>query len=266
MRDQPIFNVPAVVLAIVAILVAIHGYREYFATDELDGWLLSTFAFVPGRLTFSFDPAGVADVFSTFAGPNAAGQENAARYFLGDGSPQWWTLLTYAGLHADWAHCGVNCLWLVAFGSPVARRVGGMRFLLLFIVTAVAGAALHWLLHRFDLSPVIGASAAVSGAMAAATRFIFQPGAPLGLGGALGDTGDEPFQRPIMPLGRVFRDSRALPFLIMWFGLNLLFGLVSAPLGITQGPVAWEAHVGGFVAGLLLFPLFDARRASQDRT
>ena len=69
-----------------------------------------------------------------------------------------------------------------------------------------------------------------------------------------------------MPLGRVFRDSRALPFLIMWFGLNLLFGLVSAPLGITQGPVAWDAHVGGFLAGLLLFPLFDARRASPDRT
>jgi len=36
-----------------------------------------------------------------------------------------------------------------------------------------------------------------------------------------------------------------------------LFGLISQPLGMTSGPVAWEAHVGGFLAGLLLFPLFD---------
>jgi membrane associated rhomboid family serine protease len=254
-QRQPIFNVPASVLAIMLTLATIHAFREYWATEELDAWILSTFSFVPGRFTFSIDPAGVADSFSSFTGPGAIAREEIAKYFLGDGQPLWWTPLTYSGLHADWTHCGVNSLWLVAFGAPVARRFGSLRFIALFFVTAIAGAAAHWLAHRYDLSPVVGASASVSGAMAAATRFVFQPNAPLGLGA--GADGDAAFRQPALPLRRVFTDSRALPFLIMWFGLNLLFGLISAPLGITQGPVAWEAHVGGFLAGLLLFPLFD---------
>ncbi len=260
MQRQPIFNIPAAILAIVVALVAVHAYRDYIASDEVDGWILSTFAFVPGRFTFSFDPAGVADVFASFKGADAAPREEVARYFLGDGKPLWWTPLTYSALHADWTHCGVNCLWLLAFGAPVARRFGSVRFFALFAVTAIAGAAAHWAAHRFDLAPVIGASASVSGAMAAATRFIFQPGAPLGLGA--GAPGDDTFRRPAAPLSKLFVDPRALPFLLMWFGLNLLFGLISAPLGITQGPIAWEAHVGGFLAGLLLFLLFDPRVSS----
>jgi membrane associated rhomboid family serine protease len=51
-------------------------------------------------------------------------------------------------------------------------------------------------------------------------------------------------------------------FLLAWFGLNLLFGIGSVSQGIADGAVAWDAHIGGFLAGLLLFPLFDpVRRA-----
>ncbi len=255
MQRQPVFNIPIVIVTIVLALLAVHAYRDYVATDEMEGWILSTFSFVPGRFTYGFDPAGVADTFASFVGPTARAQEEVARFFLGDGRPLWWTPVTYLALHADWTHVGVNCLWLVAFGAPVARRFGALRFLAFFLVTAIAGAAAHWLAHRYDLSPVVGASAAISGAMAAATRFVFQPGAPLGLG--LGVSGDQAFRQPAMSLRKVLTDRRALPFLIIWFGLNFIFGLLSAPLGITQGPIAWEAHVGGFVAGLLLFPLFD---------
>jgi membrane associated rhomboid family serine protease len=53
------------------------------------------------------------------------------------------------------------------------------------------------------------------------------------------------------------RDRRVLTFLGVWFGLNLLFGLTSGQTGLASGTIAWEAHIGGFVAGLLLFPLFD---------
>jgi len=252
-QRQPVFNIPASVAAIVAALVAIHALRLYVATEGLDDWIVSTFAFVPGRATYAFDPAGVLAHLPRLPGQLATERLAIARYFLGNGSLQWWTPLTYAALHADWAHCGMNCVWLVAFGSPVARRIGGLRFLALCVATAIAGAAAQWALHRFDLVPVIGASAAVSGAMAAAARFIFQPGAPLGLG--LRDS--ETVRQPAMPLAKVFTDARALPFLLAWLGVNLLFGLISQPLGMTSGPVAWEAHVGGFLAGLLLFPLFD---------
>jgi membrane associated rhomboid family serine protease len=53
------------------------------------------------------------------------------------------------------------------------------------------------------------------------------------------------------------RDPRVLAFLAVWFGLNILFGIGSVSLTEDQQSVAWQAHIGGFLAGLLLFPLFD---------
>jgi membrane associated rhomboid family serine protease len=261
-KRERIFNLPGSVVAIVAVLVGIQAIRAYLLSEVWDDWLLTTFAFVPGRLTYIFDPAGVADTFSTMTGPFGRAQEEVARTFLGDGRPQWWTLLTYALLHAGWLHVLVNSLWLAAFGAPVARRFGTVRFLLLLVVTAAAGALMHYATHRFDLMPVVGASASVSGAMAAAARFVFQPLAPLGEGAAFGSGASEAYRQPALPLLRVFTNARTLPFLIVWFGANLLFGISSAPLGITDGPIAWEAHVGGFLAGLLLFPLFDPPAAA----
>ena len=54
-------------------------------------------------------------------------------------------------------------------------------------------------------------------------------------------------------------DRRVVSFLVVWFGLNLLTGLAGAGLGLGDATIAWQAHIGGFLAGLLLFPLFDAR-------
>jgi membrane associated rhomboid family serine protease len=62
---------------------------------------------------------------------------------------------------------------------------------------------------------------------------------------------------PAAPLLVALRNPRVLTFLVVWFGLNLLFGLGSLPLGSEHQTVAWEAHVGGFLAGLLLFSAFD---------
>ncbi len=251
MTREPIFNVPSVIVALILGLAALHGLREYWLDDSQDAQLLLSLAFVPGRFTYAFDPAGVADVFASFQGPLGRAQEETARFLLGDGQPLWWTTVSYALLHADWMHLGVNCLWLAAFGAPVARRFGTWRFLALMGLGSLGGAALHYATHRYDLMPVIGASASVSAAIGAAVRFVFQPGAPLG--GIAGDS----FHQPAQSLRHVFTSSRTLPFLLIWFAVNLVFGLISAPLGITDGPVAWEAHVGGFAAGLLLFPLLD---------
>ena len=73
-------------------------------------------------------------------------------------------MLTYALLHGSWAHVLVNSIWLVAFGPPIARRFGSVRFLLFFAMTAVAGALAHWAANPMDFSPLIGASAADFGA------------------------------------------------------------------------------------------------------
>jgi membrane associated rhomboid family serine protease len=103
---------------------------------------------------------------------------------------------------------------------------------------------------------MIGASAAISGAMAAALRFVFQQGAPLGLWRADGD--GAPYRMPALSLLATLRNPRFLIFIGVWIGLNALFGFGSIPIGGGAGQeVAWQAHIGGFLAGLLLFNAFD---------
>ena len=153
-------------------------------------------------------------------------QAEIDRAFLNGGTPLWWTPITYALLHANWAHVGFNALWLAAFGAPVARRFGNQRFIAFCIGGAIAGALAHLLTHLNDLQPVIGALAIDSATMAAAICFIFQPGAPLGASLGWGDPrqGRLLHAQPALPLWAVFTDSRAMTFLIFWFADEFYFG------------------------------------------
>jgi membrane associated rhomboid family serine protease len=108
--------------------------------------------------------------------------------------------------------------------------------------------------------PMVGISATISGAMAAAMRFAFQRGGPLRLGGT-----DESYRVPALPLTEALRDPRILIFIAVWFGLNLLFGMGSIAITGGDQTVAWQAHVGGFIGGLVLFGLFDPVSASTYR-
>ena len=130
------------------------------------------------------------------------------------------------------------------------------------IITAAAGAAVHLLTHFGELLPLVGASAAISGAMAAAMRFAFQRGGPLGPLGPFRRDDQAAYRVPATPLSVMLREPRLIVFLIVWFGVNLLFGLgiVSLP-GESDMPIAWEAHIGGFLAGLVSFALFDPAQA-----
>ena len=101
---------------------------------------------------------------------------------------------------------------------------------------------------------MIGASAAISGTMAAAMRFAFQRGGPLGLSR----------RRRRQPIAcRQFRCAascaiaRVLLFLVVWFGIKSCSGWARFPMTGSDQPVAWQAHIGGFLAGLLLFSWFD---------
>jgi membrane associated rhomboid family serine protease len=87
-------------------------------------------------------------------------------------------------------------------------------------------------------------------------RFAFQSGGPLGL--FRGDD-DHAYRVPAIPLTGVLRDPRVLLFLAVWFGINILFGLGSFPMTGNEQPVAWQAHIGGFLAGLFLFSWFDRK-------
>ncbi len=102
---------------------------------------------------------------------------------------------------------------------------------------------MHYLTHMTDLQPVVGASAAVSGVMAAAVRFVFHPGAPLGesLGFAQRADEDLAYRQPALPLRKMLSNRGAISFLFFWFLANFLFGTISVPLGVTHATVAWEA-------------------------
>jgi membrane associated rhomboid family serine protease len=237
---EPIFNIPAVVVVVLLFLCAVHGVRVLLLAPETDRLLLWSMAFVPGRYETSVLGNGIL--------PGGSGAEI-------------WTFVTYALLHADLTHLGFNAVWLLAFGSPVARRFGSLRYLLFFAVTVAAGALAHLVTHPGELSPMIGASAAISGMMGAATRFVFQPGGPLD--GWRSDPERAAFI-PAAPLMVALRNPRVLIFLAVWFGLNLLFGVGSVSFVGEDQSVAWEAHVGGFLAGLLLFSMFDRVGQSTD--
>jgi membrane associated rhomboid family serine protease len=254
-RREPIFNLPAVVTATIALLVAIHAVRSALLAPDTDLEFLLGWAVVPARWTAAFDPARAETILreaaAGFAGPMAEAREALARYVLAEGAKPW-TALTYALLHGSWTHVLVNGVWLAAFGTPVARRCGALRFLALGGVCAVAGALAYWLANPPSIVPMVGASAAISGWMAAAARFVFGPGrAPLGRGM------QEAHLRPRQTIVEMARNRGAAVFLVTWFASNLLFGLAAAPLGIADAAVAWEAHIGGFLAGLILFPWLD---------
>ena len=73
------------------------------------------------------------------------------------------------------------------------------------------------------------------------------------------DRSPEAFVRaiPAEPMGQLWRNSRAMLFIGIWFATNILFGAGLVPILGEETSVAWEAHIGGFLVGLLLFPLFD---------
>jgi len=135
-----------------------------------------------------------------------------------------------------------------------------VRFLMFFAVTAAGGALAHLVVYSGENVPMVGASAAISGFMAAAIRFAFQRGGPLRL---IGNNQDDAYRVPALPLLAVLRDMRVLVFLGVWFGLNLLFGIGSIGLDGAEQAIAWQAHIGGFLAGLIGFAAFDPIKSPQ---
>ena len=231
--SEPIFNVPTVVTLTLAVLVLVHAARFWILTPEQDIQLLLLFSFIPAR----YDRAVLA----------------SESWAMGWGAAIW-TFVTYAFLHGSWTHLGFNAVWLLAFGTPIARRFGTLRFLAFFAVTAAGGALAHLVVYSGENVPMVGASAAISGFMAAAMRFAFQRAGPLGL---IGRGDPAAYRVPALPLTAVLRDVRVLTFLGVWFGLNLLFGIGSLSLDGGEQAIAWQAHIGGFLAGLLAFAAFD---------
>ncbi|MCJ2036101.1 rhomboid family intramembrane serine protease [Methylobacterium sp. J-068] len=257
----PIFNMPGVVTASIGVLVGLHALRAFVLPDTWDITALIELALIPGRWSVALDPAraeALLKAAATLAGdPDVVEARQAfARYVVAEPAAKPWTFATYALLHGSWMHVLFNTVWLAAFGSPVARRYGPWRYGLIALVGAVAGAILHVLLDPLSTAPLIGASAGVSALMAAAARFVFRP-PPVHAGG-------QPWQVPAAPplqtIPELMRNRTAVMFLAIWLVTNFLFGIIALPLGAETASVAWDAHLGGFVAGFFLLPLIDRHR------
>ncbi len=227
---EPVLTLPPALTAYIVLLAVIH--LRVLLPPEFENWTIDVFGFIPKRYDSSLLNLEI---------PGGSGAKV-------------WTFVTYSLLHANLTHLGFNVLWLLPFGSALARRFGAVRFFLFLAVTAAAGALAHLLTHEHAVAPMIGASASVSGAMAAAIRFAFVRGSFLSFNRSDADTAA---RVPALPLLRALRDGRVIGFLAVWFGVNIIFGVGAIGIDAETTSVAWQAHIGGFFAGLLLFALFD---------
>jgi membrane associated rhomboid family serine protease len=220
------FNVPGSVLAVLGLLVGVHVLRS--ALPEVwDSWVTMALAFIPGRYDGYAEeiPGGLIASVTSF--------------------------LTYAVVHGDLIHLTVNSAWLLAFGAAVAGRIGAVRFLLFSAFCAIAGALAFLILNPGLMAPMVGASGAVSGLMGGTMRFLFSALD----GGGLRGLREDPQRVPLMPLGQALADRRVLLVTGAFLVANFLaaIGLGS----IVVGGIAWEAHLGGYFAGLLSFGFFE---------
>lgn len=156
-----------------------------------------------------------------------------------------YTLLTCAFLHGSWFHLGSNMLFLWIFGDNVEDVFGHVKYVIFYIACAVGASMAQVLVSQSSDIPLVGASGAVSGLLAA--YIVLFPNGKI---------------RTLLTLG-VFVTLTMLPAWMMigyWFLLQVISGVLSLnQVGGESGGVAFFAHIGGFVVGLALVMLFRDR-------
>lgn len=196
---QPLFNrQPAVVVGLCGLIVVAHLVRAFGSYDTNIG-LVDALAVVPAAY------AGPLDTWN------------------------WPPLFGHVFVHGDWIHLAFNVVILLAVSGRVVERMGAVRYLILFFLSALFSALTFVAFNAGSENSAIGASGAVSGIFAAM----------------------------LMGLRWDWRASISDPQ-VLRTGAGFLFAVVLVPIGLRYFgvlPIAWEAHLGGFVAGLLLFPL-----------
>ena len=130
-------------------------------------------------------------------------------------------------LHGGWLHLVMNMVMLAAFGSPVERMVGRRLMLVLYLFSGVIGAFTHFALFPGSNMPVIGASGAISGLFGAVLWLMARPN----------------------QWGQ--RSMRFWPAALIWIAISVAIGFTGMP-GAGDGQIAWAAHIGGFVGGILI--------------
>ncbi|MBA3582438.1 MAG: rhomboid family intramembrane serine protease [Gammaproteobacteria bacterium] len=163
--------------------------------------------------------------------------------------PAWLTLFTSQFLHGGWLHLIGNMWFLFIFGNNIEDAMGHGRFIIFYLLCGALAALTQVWFNPQSLLPMIGASGAISGVLGA--YLLLYPRSQVLVA---------------IPLGIFIHTTRIAAGLVLmfWFVFQLINSWLEAWLSTappnTEGGVAWAAHIGGFVAGMLLIPLFKHRK------
>ena len=221
--SEPFIRAPIVVLTAIALIFLIHLVGALLP-EAVRSELITQFALIPSRFTAMVGQgADLAAIGATLL-----------------------TLITYVFLHDDFMHVTVNCVSLLAAATPVARRIGTRRFLGFCLTAAICAALAHVLTHLGSSEPRMGASGVVFAMVGAFARFMFL----------------DPKQPAEWPRGtQPLMTRSALLWTLIWTVSILVLGLAQETTGLLARYPDWEGHLGGFYAGLLLYPFFDRNRS-----
>jgi membrane associated rhomboid family serine protease len=218
--NNPTKITPYVVYGLIAINVLVFLYELSLSSAALEQFFFR-YAVVPKELTFALNSGD----FSLLL-------------------PELMSLITSQFLHGGFLHIAGNMLFLAVFGNNIEDKMGHIRFLIFYLACGVLAALAQWFFSMNSPIPALGASGAIAGVLGA--YIIRFPRARI---------------LTLVPLGFFFFTVRipAIFFLGFWFFQQALLGVASlnAPSSINaEGGVAYWAHAGGFVFGVLLAPLF----------
>jgi membrane associated rhomboid family serine protease len=218
LRDEnPVSITPVITYGIIGLNIAIFVFQLSLSREGLDQFL-DAWALVPAQLTESFQGALRAPAY------------------------EWITLVSSQFLHGGFFHVGGNLLYLWVFGNNIEDQLGHLRFLIFYLGCGVLAGLSQWVFDPASTVPTIGASGAIAGVMGAyILRF------------------PRAYIVTLIPLIIFFTTVRipAIFFLGFWFVQQALFSLASLSSDVNLGSsgVAYWAHSGGFVFGLILGPL-----------
>ena len=207
---------------LIAANVAVFVYEA--SLGRAVGSFIYQYAMIPAHLTSALEGSGELAPFSSSAPPPLE------------------TIITSMFLHGGILHLAGNMLYLFIFGAAVEEAMGHLRFLAFYLVCGIASALAMAAFTPHSTVPVIGASGAIAGVLGA--YFVLYPRAKI---------------TTVLPIFvfMYFVEIPAIVYLLIWFVAQLYAGLSQNPE--VAGGVAWWAHVGGFLVGMLLGPMLATR-------
>jgi len=222
-------------LALIAVNLAVFIY-ELMLGAKAAGFV-ARFAMVPARVSAASDALA-----AILTRPFAAGPAGTIAAPLG-------TIVSSIFLHGGVWHIAGNMLYLFIFGAAVEYRMGSRRYLAFYLASAVAAAIATVAMVPGSVVPVIGASGAIAGVLGA--YFILYPRGRI---------------LTVLPIFVYLQmiEIPAVIYLLLWFGVQLYAGIAAGSRGAIAGGVAWWAHVGGFLFGMLVGPMI-ARNEKRRR-